>query len=373
MPFVMTMPKLGMTMEEGTIHKWWKNVGEEVRQGEILLEILTDKVNMEVEAPVSGILKEIKAQEGEVVKVEEPIALILLPDEKQEEAFNLEPQKAKEEIEPQKVKEEKVKATPAARYIAQQAGIDLREVQGSGPAGEIRKKDVEDFISDRGAMEVDLVPLTGVRKVIADKMLASYTSIPHVTLVTEAKASELVNLWIKLKPIVEQIASTKLSFTSLLAYFLIKVLSKYPYINARLEGDSIKRYKEVNLGIAVDTPEGLLVPVIKKADRMGLGELAKAIEEKVYKAREGRLIPEDLTGGTFTLSNLGMFDIDFFTPIINKPEVGILGVGRIREFSGQKWLTLSLSFDHRALDGGPAARFLKALKEVLEDPIKVII
>ncbi|SMB95080.1 pyruvate dehydrogenase E2 component (dihydrolipoamide acetyltransferase) [Thermanaeromonas toyohensis ToBE] len=365
MSFVMTMPKLGMTMEEGTIHKWWKNVGEEVRQGEILLEILTDKVNMEVEAPVSGILKEIKAQEGEVVKVDEPIAVILLPEEEQrEEAFNLEPQK---------VKEEKVKATPAARYIAQQAGIDLRKVQGSGPAGEIRKKDVEDFISDRGAMEVDLVPLTGVRKVIADKMLASYTSIPHVTLVTEAKASELVNLWIKLKPIVEQIASTKLSFTSLLAYFLIKVLSKYPYINARLEGDSIKRYKEVNLGIAVDTPEGLLVPVIKKADRMGLGELAKAIEEKVYKAREGRLIPEDLTGGTFTLSNLGMFDIDFFTPIINKPEVGILGVGRIREFSGQKWLTLSLSFDHRALDGGPAARFLKALKEVLEDPIKVII
>ena len=297
------------------------------------------------------------------------------------------------------------KATPLAEKLAAQTGIDLRQVTGTGPGGKITREDVAVAAAPAApvsgpapavtapiapvavalpAAEVaERVPLKGVRAIIADRMGSSVHTTARVTLVTEVDATEFVAMRERLKAKVSEQWGFAPGYNDLLAVVVAKALRQYPYMNARLAPDAIELMAHVNLGMAVDTERGLLVPVIRDADTKSLREFGAEFRELVDRARKGRSLPDDLSGGTFTITNLGMYDIDAFTPVINLPETAILGVGRITP----KWvfkpespstpvlrqmLTLSLVFDHRVVDGAPAARFLQWIKGVVEEPYLLV-
>ncbi len=299
------------------------------------------------------------------------------------------------------------KATPLAEKLAAEAGIDLRKVAGSGPGGKITKEDVEQAIKalkPPAAPEpvvappapvtmpppavgiqlpvqevVERIPLKGVRGIIAERMGTSVHTTARVTLFMEVDATEFVAARERLKAKVTDEWGFAPGYNDLLAKIVATALRKFPYMNARLAADAIERLAHVNLGMAVDTERGLLVPVIRDADQKSLRQFGQEFREMVERARKGRSLPDDLTGGTFTITNLGMFDIEGFTPVINLPEAAILGVGKIlpkwvfRPESPDKpvlrqMMTLSLVFDHRVVDGAPAARFLQYIKQVVEEP-----
>ncbi len=299
------------------------------------------------------------------------------------------------------------KATPVAQRVAAAAGLDLHEVQGSGPGGKIVKEDVARSMAGREAPAVpaaapaapqaakpgvqvpvplgeaevlERVPLAGVRGIIAERMGMSVHTTARVTLVTEVDATEFVAVRNRLKARLGDSWGFTPGYNDMLALMVAHALRKFPYMNARLAPDAVERLANVNLGMAVDTERGLLVPVIKNADRLSLREFGQAFRDLVDKARKARISPDDLSGGTFTITNLGMYDIDAFTPVINLPEAAILGVGRIAPkvvpLNGQPairdMLTLSLVFDHRLIDGAPAARFLQYIKQLVEEPFLLI-
>jgi pyruvate dehydrogenase E2 component (dihydrolipoamide acetyltransferase) len=263
--------------------------------------------------------------------------------------------------------------------------VDWEHLQGSGPEGKIIKEDVlntgfhQEVVGDQSTTdvaEVRRVPFTGIRKIIADRMSASVHTSARVTLVTEVDATSFVEARARLKELFENDWGFAPGYLDLLAQIVTVALGKFPYMNAQLRGDDIWWMNEINLGIAVDTDRGLLVPVIRDVPSKGLQAFGKEFRELAEKARTNRLLPDSLEGGTFTITNLGMYDIDAFTPVINLPEAAILGVGRITskpvvvgdEIVIRKMWTLSLVFDHRLVDGGPAARFLQYIKQVIEEP-----
>lgn len=287
--------------------------------------------------------------------------------------------------------EQTPKISPLAQRMASAAGIDLQAVAGSGPRGKIVKEDIERAASERErsssaappkptalpeAEILERIPLSGVRGIIAQRMSMSAHTAARVTLVSEVDATEFVAARARLKAQVEAEWGFAPGYNDLLARICAAALRKFPYMNARLVQDAIEIMAHVNIGIAVDTERGLLVPVIKDADRMNLRQLGMSFRELVERARQGRSLPNDLSGGTFTITNLGMYDVDAFTPVINLPEAAILGVGRIvrkpvehnDEIALRHMLTLSLAFDHRLVDGAPAARFLQYIKRVVEEP-----
>jgi pyruvate dehydrogenase E2 component (dihydrolipoamide acetyltransferase) len=293
---------------------------------------------------------------------------------------------------------ERPKATPMALKAADQLGLEIGKVSGTGVSGRIMKADVTEAASftatpaevppadavltgPRGPAVlpgVETVPVTGLRRIIADRMAASDAATARVTLVTEADATALVETRERLKASVEEEWGFAPGYNDLLALVVARALTEFPYMNARLtaDGTAIERLPAVNLGMAVNTARGLLVPVIRNAEQMGLRAFGARFRELIERARAGRLLPDDLSGGTFTITNLGMYDIDAFTPIINPPEAAILGAGRIQPkavvrgdniVARQMW-TLSLAFDHRLVDGAPAARFLQRIKQLVENP-----
>ncbi len=284
--------------------------------------------------------------------------------------------------------EKSPKATPLASRMAAAAGIDLDSVTGSGPSGKITKEDVQQqlqqpktgMLAQTGQIPevTDRVPLKGVRAIIAERMSTSLHTAAQVTLTTEVDMTEIVRIRKKLDSAVSEEWGFTPGYNDLLAIIVARSLETFPYMNARLnlaEG-VIEHLSTVNMGMAVDTERGLLVPVIHGANRMGLRQFGSTFRELVGRARSGRSLPDDLAGGTFTITNLGMHEIDAFTPIINLPETAILGVGRIQEkpavhkakIKPRQMCTLSLVFDHRLVDGAPAARFLQHIKKVLENP-----
>ncbi len=281
------------------------------------------------------------------------------------------------------------KVSPVAQRMAVDAGIDLRSVAGTGPGGRIVKEDIARLarpelstlnpqvsasISQPEILE--RIPLKGVRAIIAERMAASVQTTARVTLVTEADATEFVAARVRIKEKVEQDWGFAPGYNDLLARIVTAALRRFPYLNARLAPDAIEILGHVHMGMAVDTERGLLVPVIREADQKSLHQFGAEFRALVERARSGRSLPDDLTGGTFTITNLGMYDIDAFTPVINLPQVAILGVGRIAPkpvargesvVVRQMW-TLSLVFDHRLVDGAPAARFLQYIKQLIEEP-----
>jgi len=356
------MPKLSLTMKEGTVGKWYKKEGDTVEKGEPIVEIISEKATYDLEAPISGVLRKILVEEGVDAPVNAVLAAITAPDEAFSEAEILaEAPQAVKEV------EKRVLASPAAKRLAREYGIDLSLVKGSGPEGRIVEEDIRRFIEEtRGILPKvkEIIPLSGFRKTTAERVSASFKTAPHSTIMMEVNASKAIELHEKLQ----------VSYTAILVNAVAKALSEHPIINSTLEGGNIKLFEDVNVGVAVATEYGLVVPVIRNADRKPLKEIDIAINELMKKARQGKLAREEVTGGTFTITNLGMYGVEFFTPIINPSEAAILGVGKITEkpvvINGKvevkPMIMLSLSYDHRVVDGAPAAEFLLKIKEKIE-------
>lgn len=417
MATIVTMPKLGTTMTEGSITKWLKKEGDPIQEGEVYAEIQTDKVNIEDEAPASGILRKILVKEGETVHIGEPIAIIA--DENEDISQYLSGKKEKIEVKEteQKTQEEKpsaeetgplrkIKASPAARRIAKENNIDLSKLIGTGPGGRIVEKDVTSYIERtksesvpperevEQAKQIDkqlkpaeftikrTIPVTGMRKIIAEKMAASKKLAPHIYLSLDADMTKVIELREKLLPSVIEKHNVKLSYNDILIKAVAVALKQNPIINSSFTEEEIILKEEINIGLAVALDDGLIVPVIKNADRKGLIEIAKETSELIAKARDRKLLPDDYYGGTFTISNLGMYDIENFSAIINQPETAILAVGKMMkkpvaaendEIVVKPMMNLTLSCDHRAIDGAAGAKFLQNLKQILEEPINMIL
>jgi pyruvate dehydrogenase E2 component (dihydrolipoamide acetyltransferase) len=375
-------------MTEGIVGKWHKKVGDEVKKGEPICEIETEKSLDELEAPESGILREIVIPDGSVAKVNKIIAIIAEADEPLLEKLPVEevapkPEVVGEEVaeakEPEVViREERIKIAPIAKKLAQEHGINLEEIKGTGPDGRIVKEDVLKMIEK--AEQEKVVPLTRIRKVIKDRLSYSLKTALHVPLTIEVDMTYAIELLKSLGPEIEKTHNIRLSITSLLVKAVAKSLEDHPILNSRLENECIAISKDINIGVAVAIENGLVVPVIHNANEKSIVEIAKSLKELAEKARKESLTTEESTRGTFTVSNLGMFGIDIFAPIINPPESAILGMGRIvkkpvvfnDEITVRSMMTLTLVFDHRIMDGAVAAKFLRTLKETLENPQDLI-
>ncbi|MDH5481305.1 MAG: 2-oxo acid dehydrogenase subunit E2 [Candidatus Bathyarchaeota archaeon] len=354
------MPRLSLTMKEGTVGKWYKKEGDNVEKGEPIAEVISEKATYDLEAPAAGILRKIMVEEGVDALVNAVLAVITAPDEKLETEIAFEA--------PQAVKEtEKVLASPAAKRLAREYEIDISIVKGSGPEGRIVEEDVRRFVEQSQMISPkvkETIPLSGFRKTSADRVSTSFRTAPHSTIMMEVNVSEATELHKKLE----------VSYTAIIVKAVAKALLEHPILNSTLDGSEIKLFEDVNIGIAVATNYGLVVPVIKNADKKSLKEIETSIKELSEKARGGKLTKDEVAGGTFTITNLGMYGVDFFTPIINPPEGAILGVGRITQkpiivdgkIEAELVMILSLSYDHRVVDGAPAAEFLRNVKGKIE-------
>lgn len=381
------MPKLGLTMTEGTIEKWLKEEGDRVEKGEPLVEIITEKINFQYESPASGILRKILHYEGETVPVTTPIAIIAEEGEAVAQVEMIKPEAPavvslpaatqRESKEPSK----RIFVSPIARKIAQEKGIELSSIKGSGPMGRIIKTDVL-LAAEKGGVPPTqrppekLIPLKGIRRVIAKRMTESFQNIPHFYLSLEIDMTACLALYEPLREEMERRTKLRLTLTDILVKIAASTLKEHPIINSRIEGDQIHLIEEINIGVAIALEDGLIVPVIPHAEQKSLTEIASTLRHLTQKAKEGKLSLEDVGGGTFTLSNMGMLGIDKLNAIINPPECSILGVGRTVEkpvfYKGEikvrpmAWF--SLSSDHRIVDGATAARFLNDLKKIVETP-----
>jgi pyruvate dehydrogenase E2 component (dihydrolipoamide acetyltransferase) len=349
-------------MKEGTVGKWYKKEGDIIEKGEPLVEVISEKATYDLEAPASGILRKILVGEGVDTPVNSVLAIITAPDEKFSEAeICVEAPEAIEEV------KERILASPAAKRLAREYDIDLSLVKGSGPEGRIVEEDVKRFIEEKNEIAPKVkkvVPLSGFRKTSAEKVSMSFKTAPHSTIMMDVNVSKAKEFHEKLQ----------VSYTAILVKAVAKALTENTIINSTLEGDQIKIFEDVNIGVATATEHGLVVPVIRNADKKSLKEIDATIKDLTEKAKQGKLTREELRGGTFTISNLGMYEVDVFTPIINPPEAAILGVGRIVEkpvvtdgkVEINPVMTLSLSYDHRIIDGAPAAEFLRNVKKKIE-------
>ena len=398
MPTVVTMPKLGLTMTEGSIEKWLKQEGDHVEKGEPLVEIITEKLNFQYEAPASGILRKILHQEGETVPVSTPLAFLAEENEQLPEIDAIPPGDPGEAPPPETARKEtkeapkRVFVSPIARRIAEEKGIDLSTLKGSGPEGRIVKTDVLQA-AERLALKErtpppsaaappgKTIPLKGIRRIIAKRMTESFQNIPHFYLSVEVDMTVVMDLHEKLRGEVEKRAGVKLTLTDILVRVAASALRHHPMINSRIEGDEILLLDEINVGVAIALKDGLIVPVLHQADQKSLTEIALALRGLIQKAKEGKLSLDEVGGGTFTLSNMGMLGIDKFNAIINPPECSILGVGRTvkkpvvhgEEIRIRNMAWLSLSSDHRIVDGATAALFLSHIKELIENPSLLLI
>ncbi|MEM3627195.1 MAG: dihydrolipoamide acetyltransferase family protein [Candidatus Bathyarchaeia archaeon] len=356
------MPRLSLTMKEGTVGKWYKREGDAVERGEPIVEIISEKATYDLEAPASGILRKILVGEGADAPVDAVLAFIAAPDEKFSEAeIAAEAQRAIEEA------KGKILASPAAKRLAREYGVDLSLVRGSRPEGRIVEEDVRRFIGEsRGFLPrvKEVIPLSGFRRTSAERVTMSAKTAPHSTIMMEVDVSRAAELHRKLQ----------VSYTAILVKAVAEALLEHPLLNSTFDGNQIKIFEDVNVGVAVATEHGLVVPVIKNADGKSLREIDEALNGMAERARRGKLAKEEVTGGTFTITNLGMYGVEFFTPIINPPEAAILGAGKVTEkpvvvdgkIEVKPLMMLSLSFDHRIVDGAPAAEFLSKVKEKIE-------
>lgn len=383
------MPKLGETMEEGEIIKWLKKEGDNVKEGESLLEIATDKANMEVEAVASGFLRKIVASEGEVIPVTQTIAFIA--DSMDEEILEEEgkasrkegEKKEEEEISPQvreKAVTKPVKASPLAKKLAREHNVDLSSVKGTGPAGRIVKEDIlralEQGETQAGeAVIKEEISLARSEKVQMQHMAKSKKEVPHVYLKMEVDFSEAMKMRDDLLGEFEK-EKIHLSYTDLLIKSCARALDKLPRMNSTFEEGRLMVHSDVGVGLAVAREGGLIVPVIKKANKKDLFQIARDRIELIDKAKADKLSLEELEGAAFTLSNLGMVGIKEFAAIINIPQVSILAVGEIKKRAViqeekvviRPMMEMTLSCDHRVIDGYLGARFLQEIKKGLEKP-----
>jgi pyruvate dehydrogenase E2 component (dihydrolipoamide acetyltransferase) len=410
MPTNVIMPALEMAQETGKVIRWLKAPGATVAKGEPIVEIETDKITVEIEAPASGVLRDITANEGDVVPVGHTIAVIADAGAPTAAAAPVAVAPSARGVSPPAA--ERVKASPLARKIAEQHGVDLSTVRTRG--GKIEKADVLAHVSSRGngrlvaaspkarrlAAErgVDVATLRGsgpggavlaldvpaaaarrsegvgtIWRVMAERMTQSWTSAPHFYLVREVNVSRLIS-W---RERAGKRTGARITYTDLLVKLVAAALAEHPFARGSWKDGAIVQHAEINIGVAVAIEDGLVVPVIHRADTLSLAEIASRREELVTRAQSGKLRPADITGGVFTISNLGMYGVDAFNAIVNPPQAAILAVGRIADrvvaLNGQPavapMMVLTLSCDHRAIDGARGAQFLGALADLVEEPL----
>lgn len=444
MASIVIMPKQGLQMTEGIINHWFKKEGDKVTEGEPLFEMETDKLSIEIDANASGTLLKIIHPEGSTVEITRAIAIIgnpgePLPDWEQPdqakssaaavteagtaaasaaaaaqpaarpadervfitprakdlaqrsqidfraiagsgpEGLIIEKDVARQAAQASASPAAAVKASPVAARLAGNQGLDLGQIPGSGPGGKVMKADVQNWqgAANEAAAKppAESIPFSGIRKVIAERMMQSLHGMAQANHRMKVDMTELVKLREQLKA-----SKIKVSYTDILVRIVAKALADFPILNSTLAGDRIILHPSANIGLAVAVDNGLVVPVISGAEKMSLPEIALASTTLIDKAKNNQLKPQDMTGGTFTITNLGMFDIDEFTAVINPPESAILAVGKIDrvpvvigdEIAIRPIMVLSLTYDHRIIDGAPAARFLQRLKEIIQNPCLLI-
>ena len=379
------LPQWGMEMQDGTIVKWLKKEGDTIEEGEPLVEVETAKLETEMESTASGVVAQILVPEGATVPIRSVLAIIAAPGEEVSRVDVVAPKPATAapavDSAPRRTEVEQswpmegasIQAVPAARRLANQHWIDLAQVQGTGPRGRIVIGDVEKAVEAGVMRPAEVVPISGMRKTIATRMWQSVQSTAQVTLTTEADVTDAMRLREELG---RQRAESGLSPLHIVIKAVARALKEHPRMNAIQREDRVDLIEDINIGLAVSLSEGLIVPTLRRANQKDLAEIAREARDLATRARDGNASYDELTGGTFTVTNLGAYDIDGFTPIINPPQVGILGVGRVvkkpaihqGEITGRSMMFLSLTFDHRVIDGAPAADFLRTVKGHLEDP-----
>lgn len=422
-----TMPRLSDTMEEGVVAAWLKQVGDQVKAGEILAEIETDKALMELEAYEDGVLERIIAEAGARVPIGEAIAIL---GDGSGSAATAAPAPAAPTAAPASTAAapaaaapaaqsspaaangnggvpavsadgERKKSSPLARKVAKELGVDITAVTGTGPGGRVTKQDVETASSAAAPVapapaapavapapasvspatgDYDEIPLTTIQRVSAQRLTESMQQAPHIYLTSAIDVTELMAFRAQINKTLEETGSGKVSVNDLLVKAVATALRLDPSVNVSFAGDKLLRHKAINIGIAVATDAGLFVPVIHDADRKSVSAIAAEGREKAGRARDRKLKGEDMSGGTFTISNLGMFGIEQFTAVINPPESAILAVGAAQDelkldgaqVVSRKILRVTLSADHRSIDGAVAAKFLQQLKELIEHPLRIV-
>ena len=387
------MPKFGLTMTEGTIQQWFKSEGDAVKAGEALFEVETEKVLYEVETPADGTVAKLLYAVEAVVGVGLPVAIIAEAGEEVAEvaaryadaaaapvAAQSEPAPVAASAAPPAAEEKRgrVPVTPAARKLAKEHDIDLSGVTGTGPRGRVTREDVQKIIDSGGQAApppapaatptaAEDIPLRGMRKVIAERMHQSLQGSAQLTISTEVDVTQLIDRRQEVRQ------EFNVTYTDFIVQACAHALRQHPRMNASLEGNVIHVHNDVHVGLAVALDEGLIVPVVRDVDKKSLKDIAAEAKTLAEKARASQLKLEEVSGGTFTVSNLGMYGVDAFTPIINAPQSGILGVGRIvekpviyrGEITKRSMMVLSLTFDHRVIDGAPAGAFLQTVADLL--------
>ena len=400
-----TMPKLSDTMLEGTLIKWHKKAGDKITVGDVIADVETDKATMEMEAFDDGIITEILVPEGGVVKVGQPIAN--LEGGKKSVVKSTAPAatsvtaSAATPAAPSKPKPaatadgSRTKASPLAKKIALERGVDLSGIQGTGPGGRIVAADVPATAVAQGRsaaaaaprIEVPFsdsdtkTPLSGMRRTIAERLLASKTQIPHFYLSIEIDAAPLAKLRKDLNAAAEAAGTAKVTVNDFILLAAARAAKQHPKVNAAFAGDSVVEYASVNLSVAIAVEDGLITPVIRDAQNLSLREISTAVKDLAVRARSKKIKPEEYQGGTLTISNLGAYGIDSFYAIINPPQAAILAVGAIVKkpvvnaqdqiVAGQR-MTISLSGDHRVVDGAAGAEFLATIRKSLESPTSLL-
>jgi len=394
--FDVKLPRMDPEMKEGTLVQWLKKEGERVEKGEPLFTVETEKVTFEVEAQESGLLRRILVPEGQTVPIGQVVGLISSADEEipselaapMVEKPEVEVEAAVEVEKPQ-VEALHIRISPVAKRLAEEHQLDITKIKGTGPDGRIVREDVLRAIDERKreleakvvveekpkevvekVREARVIPVKGLRESIARRMTESYKGIPQLPIFMDVDVAEVL----KFRSIAEK-EGVKISVTAIIVKTVATALRQYPTFNATYEEGAIRMFDDINVGVAVAIHDGLIVPVIRSADKKNLTEISRQIDDLAERARQEKLTPSDVLAGTFTVTNLGPFGVDVFTPIINPPQAAILGVGRIVEkpvvedgqIKAKPIVTLSLVFDHRIADGALAAQLLQKVKHTLEN------
>ena len=389
------MPALEMAQENGKVLAWRKKEGEGVAKGEPLLDIETDKAVVEIESPADGILAGVKAHEGDVIPVGQTIAWIVLPGEKP--PAETQPPASGRRMGTKASAASSAAATktssgpppsaarisPKARRLAKEHGIDLSGVRGTGSEGEILAEDIQALVAAPGMAKSAAAPaaletMSTTARLMAERTTQSWTSVPHFFVVREADAAALIEAREKLGSTIEKTQGVRVTHTDVLVALAARVLVNHPRMNASWTGEGIRLNLEMNIGVAMAVNDGVVAAVIPGAQAKNLGEIAALRHELTERARAGKLRPADISGATFTISNLGMYKVDAFSAIINPPQAAILAVGRITDrvvpVDGKPgirpMMTMTLSSDHRVVDGARAAIFLNDLADAIQDPGK---
>ncbi|MBD3405666.1 MAG: 2-oxo acid dehydrogenase subunit E2 [Candidatus Lokiarchaeota archaeon] len=398
----MIMQRMSVAMEYGVILKWIKKEGDKIKKGDPVVEIFGEKNEFELEAPEDGVLLKILCEVNDEIPISEPIAFI---GEKGEDIPDVRPKKLNKPAEAlaeasstptptksapapkpsgsSRMKGGRIKASPRAKKRAKELGVDISLISGTGPDGRIIEKDVfafeksaprvVDTTDDRKVRKSETI--SHLRRTIARRMSGSWEH-PHITMITEIDMTEVVELRKEINSRTEKTLGIRVSFNDIIVKAVADTLERFPKFNAALIENQLIMYDDVHIGIAVAADDGLLVPVVKSANKKSITEIAQETKALGKKARNGELGPEDLTGGTFTISNLGPFQVDLFIPVINPPETAILALGQIKKqpvvvddmIAIRSMMMASCAVDHRVLDGAPAGQFLSALKDYLENP-----